>query len=361
VGKILLFALLLFLGGYIAFRGVTERIINDFTTTPNAQLQPTITEVPESKTKTTEKTSIFVPYWTVNTFTMGSYDKVIYFGITADTQGINKGEPGYANLDNFLDRVGDNSNAYLTLRMLDQETNFDIIENRSVSKQVITETVALAKDKGFSGVVLNLELQSLPFESVIKNINTFVKTFYQETKNQNLAFAVTIYGDSFYRVRPFDIKTIGKHTDELMIMTYDFSKARGNPGPNFPLTGKSTYGYDLHQMIADYLHVVSREKLTVIFGLYGYDWQVDEKKNAVTPGKSLALTDIQGRFINACSGKQCTIKRDALSSETRIEYIDESEKNHIVWFEDLQSVKVKKEYLYSQGIFSFSYWAYSYF
>lgn len=165
---------------------------------------------------------------------------------------------------------------------------------------------------------------------------------------------MTIYGDTFYRKRPYDIKSIGSSLDELMIMAYDFSKSYGEPGPNFPHEGQEQYGYDLKTMIEDFANLVPREKLTVIFGMYGYDWTVDDKERPLKQAQALSFNEIKKKYPENCSN--CTTSRDELAQETKIVAGD-----HVIWFEDSTSAQKKQEYLKSQGIGNFAYWAYGYF
>ena len=172
---------------------------------------------------------------------------------------------------------------------------------------------------------------------------------------------MTLYGDTFYRLRPFDVKSIANNVDEIMIMAYDFHKARGNPGPNFPLNGKEEYAYDMTQMVDDFQKYVPSKKLTIIFGLYGYDWAVDNQENAQGTGKPITDHELTQKFLSSCQFKNCSVDRDSTSGELEIHYTDNSGVKHIIWAEDMESVGTKKTYLKQRGISSFSFWAYSYF
>jgi spore germination protein YaaH len=50
-----------------------------------------------------------------------------------------------------------------------------------------------------------------------------------------------------------------------------------------------------------------------------------------------------------------------VSAETVIHYTDDTGQKHIVWFEDMQSVNTKEQFLRKKGIGNFAFWANSYF
>jgi spore germination protein YaaH len=114
-------------------------------------------------------------------------------------------------------------------------------------------------------------------------------------------------------------------------------------------------------MISDFTKVVPVEKITVIFGLFGYDWQVDRQGHTVAQAKALTLREIEKNFIDNCTYRSCTFSRDSVSLETEIHYRDNGGRYHIVWFEDMDSIAAKKGFLKSRGVGNFVYWAHSYF
>jgi hypothetical protein len=306
--------------------------------------------------------SVFVPYWGLkNGEIKDDYDDYLYFGLTPEGVGINKKEPGYMNLDDFLELVPEKSGKQLVLRMLNSDTTFPILKDAAKQSSLIRETISIARTNGFDGIVLDLEISAVPFDSLIAQVNQFTSRFYKEAKNSKLEFTLMLYGDTFYRLRPFDVKVLSKNADKFLIMSYDFHKSRGNPGPNFPLRGKEVYGYDMTGMTEDFLRYLPPEKTGVVFGLYGYDWAVDEKGTPISVAEAKSYQKIKQEFLNKCEYKNCDIKRKNDSFETEIRYTDPEGKNHIVWFEDMESVKAKEKYLRDRGIGTFSFWAYSYF
>lgn len=356
IGTILLLALL-----FIFLRSsILSKIGSDFGLPSSNTPSATVTPYPIVISEKEEANSVFVPYWSLNSQLANEQGRLIYFGITPTTSGIDRSESGYQNLSQFVSYASQNEKL-LTVRMLNQELNFEILEDPNIQEQVILDSIVIAKENGFDGIVLDLELKALPFDSILTQINEFVTRFNRETEENDLIFSVLVYGDTFYRVRPFDVKHIAENSDEVMIMAYDFHKSGGNPGPNFPKNGSEKYGYDYLELMDDFLASVPREKLTVVFGLFGYDWPVNDENISIDSGESLSYFQIQSRYVNSCPGVSCILTRDELSSETNITYTDTDSQKHSVWFEDVESVEAKKKLLKTRGINSFSSWAYSYY
>lgn len=316
---------------------------------------------PSTNPVSVEETSAFVPYWVVGQDLPTEYDTLIYFGVSPNTNGIDQDDEGYKNLPRFIKMVDPSVKTLLTVRMLNNDTSFSIIEDTKSEEKVIADTIRIAKENNFDGIVLDLEVNALPFDSVVGNITEFSKRFATATKDAQLSYGMAMYGDVFYRFRPFNVQELAKHVDQIYIMSYDFHKSRGNPGPNFPYGGKEDYGYDFQTMIQAFLKDVPTEKLTVIFGMFGYDWEVDAKGKAVGNGEALSYNKIKQNFITSCTQKKCEYAQDTKSRETKLTYIDDNEKAHVVWFETPTSVAEKKRFIKSKGISGISYWAYSYF
>jgi spore germination protein YaaH len=362
--KVLFLLVLILLAGSFTFNFAKQKVKKDLSSPipyPTTTITPSVN--PDDAATGPEKTSLFVPYWTVKNknYEEGDYNSYIYFGVVPTKEGIDTKEQGSLTLDTFLSSVPADGKKLLALRMIERDTNFAILKDQDAQKKIIAETMALAKEKKFDGVVLDLEISAIPFESLVSQINSFTELFYKEAKRNDLSFSLAVYGDVFYRVRPFDVKTLAKHTDNVMIMAYDFSKAKGNPGPNFPLQGEDVYGYDYALLTKDFLKFVPPEKITIIFGLFGYDWVVDGQGRTLQQGKALSTREIESGFIENCQQRSCSFSRDTKAFETQVNYVGKDGSKHIIWFEDMQSVEAKKEYLKSRGINSFSYWAHSYF
>jgi len=147
-------------------------------------------------------------------------------------------------------------------------------------------------------------------------------------------------------------------------MAYDFHKAGGEPGPNFPMSRRSIneggpevdYGYDFKQMISDFSIDLPKEKTEVVFGMYGYDWTLNEQGTPLKAATAISVNNIQSKVQ---SSNLKVMSNEA--KEKKIEYVDTVGNKHIVWYEDEESAAVKTKYLQQQGVWQISFWAQSYF
>jgi len=316
--------------------------------------------------------SIFVTYWALpkSKEDLKTFDRVVYFGVSVNKVGIDKDDVGYKQLNTYeAVTKGYLGKKSLAIRMLDAENNIDILNDEKIQDTVIAEINDVVKENGFTEIALDLELSGIFNEDITNKVNVFVQKIYTLENRYYRHFSVLMYGDVFYRNRPFDIKSIGKNCDEIMIMAYDFSKPYGEPGPNFPFDRRSTeagnfdFSYDFKQMISDYTSQVSSEKLTVIFGMYGYDWTLNKQGTPLKRAEAKSVVSLQllvDSLKQNDSRYTLNVTRNK-AKEPKIEYVDETNQKHVVWYEDEESAQFKIDYVKEKGVGSIGYWAFGYY
>lgn len=308
------------------------------------------------------KEYLFVPYWTMgknNDFS--SAEELIYFGLGVNEKGIELNDKGYQNLSKFAVETKDKKDKILAVRMTDATINADIIKSKTLKENIATSSVSFAKDYGFSAILLDYETSAFGFDSTIRNITDFYTIFAKKTHDANLKFYVTMFGDTYFRARAYDVLKIGELADKVFIMAYDFHKSKGNPGQNFPLFGKEQYGYDFSKMVDDFQKDVPNEKIVVTLGYFGYDWRVDKTGSSIADGVPMSTNEITKEFVEKCEFEKCSFSRLKNTNEPSIKYTDDNKEDHIIWFEDSVSIAKKREFLKTKGILETASWAYSYF
>lgn len=348
---------------FILFLGVAGFVFAKFFLAPENKIVPSFVkkDTPSNSVSSSQTTTLFVPYWTLSNKSLPTnYDTLVYFGITTNGNGIDTEEDGYKNLHRFFNAVSLHQRTLLTIRLLDQNTDEKILHDKNFQQKVITDSLAVAKQYHFDGVVLDLEYKALAFDGVIKSTTQLSTNFATASHKENLTFYQTIYGDALYRLRPFDVGAIGNVSDGIFVMAYDFHKANGNPGPNFPLYPLADEDYSFMQMVQDFSKKIPLEKITIIFGLFGYDWIVTSANQSVGKANTITTKEAEAKFLSSCLLKNCQTVRDAGASEFHIHYTDR-DGTHEVWFEDMDSINKKEAYLKSKGIGSTAFWAWGYF
>ncbi|MFZ2026797.1 MAG: glycosyl hydrolase family 18 protein [Microgenomates group bacterium] len=307
------------------------------------------------------KSSIFIPYWSSGAVADNSlYDSHYYFGIEPTKDGFIKDANEQKRVQ-LMEGVS-SKKRQVVLRMLNPDLNTTILENTLTQKKLAKELNGFLVKNEYQGVVIDLEVSFTLREQTQNEITQFVQTLCTEIHDNYKSCSMLIYGDLFYRKRPYDLKKLGGIVDKIHLMAYDFHKAGGEPGPNFPFDRRSLaseggldYDYDFQQMISDFLTYVPKEKIEVVFGMYGYDWTLNEQGTPLKAATALSLSEIENAL-----GRQYPTKKNS-AREKSIEYTDENGKKHIVWYEDTESVKVKTEYLLRRGVGQVSFWAWGYF
>jgi len=300
--------------------------------------------------------TVFIPYWNIPSGEdVADYDRLIYFGVAPDSEGNIVPDAGRKELPRFTQLQSGSKETLLTVRMLKSETNSSLLEDIEAQRVLVENVINLMLEYGFDGIVLDLEYSALPLGEIQAQITDFVRLFSQEirsTKTQSgkATLHLAVYGDTFYRKRPYDVQKLGEFVDGIMIMAYDFHKSRGEPGPNFPLNRGKDYGYDFKTMITDFTSIVPAEKITVLFGMYGYDWTLGPQGLPLKSAKAVPLREIDSKGAIV----------DPESKEKYVSYQDKEGFTHELWYEDFESVDVKKDFMKTQGIGSAGYWVWGY-
>jgi len=251
--------------------------------------------------------------------------------------------------------------------MLDASVTDVLLVDANAQKRLLANIDTILEQYNFSGIILDLEV-SFSFQSKKKGqISQFVQQICTGIKSNYKTCDVLVYGDFSYRGRPYDLGALGQVADKIILMAYDFHKAAGEPGPNYSFNEREKYGYDFKQMIADAIAYVPKEKIEVVFGMFGYDWTMNEQGKPLKSAQALSLNEINlvTRNLKLITQEKLQVSSYKLqinsAKEKYIEYVDIEGRSHIIWYEDEESAAVKTEYLQQHGVSQVSFWAHSYF
>ncbi len=306
----------------------------------------------------------FVPYWSsFDDLATAQLDQLWYFGIVPTVDGIDQSEPGYAQLSSFMTATADSGNTkkFVTLRMVDSSAAAEIMSTAASWQKIADQTKEVVAEYGFDGVVLNLEVGLQAFASSETDITSFATFLSDEFAKDDLPMLMTLYGDTEYRARPYNLSELAPLADQFLVMTYDFHKSFGLPGPNFPLAAGEQDDYDLRMMLTDLTAEIPAEKLTIVLGMYGYSWSVDDQGRPLKPATAMTVFEVANVRSECEQSGQCAIERDPVSAETEIRIPEDDGRTTVIWYEDQVSASRKVPALQEAGVNAIGTWAWGYY
>lgn len=140
-----------------------------------------------------------------------------------------------------------------------------------------------------------------------------------------------------------DYKALGEAADAVLLMTYEWGYAAGEPMAVAPI-GPVT------QVVEYAVTRIPPQKLLLGIPNYGYDWPlpwVRDQTRASSVGNQEA--------INIARKHHCVIQFDQTAQTPWFTYIHEG-REHVVWFEDVRSIRQKLELILKYQLKGAGYW-----
>jgi spore germination protein len=229
--------------------------------------------------------------------------------------------------------------------------NFDtdlinnIMNNNSLQQTLISNILAMLREKGYYGVIIDFEKISpenrTKYNDFLRKVVTALHPNY---------IVATALAPKTYDVTSgawhgaHDYKAHGEIVDFVIIMTYEWGWSGGPPMAVAPLD-------QVREVINYALTVIPPKKIMMGMPLYGYDWTLP-----YVPGGEFAESIGNQEAINRARKYKAAIKYDVKSESPNYAYIDENGRSHEVWFEDARSVEAKYKLVSQYGLRGVSYW-----
>ncbi len=138
-------------------------------------------------------------------------------------------------------------------------------------------------------------------------------------------------------------KEIGEVADKVLLMTYEWGYAQGEPMAISPI-------YGVRQVLDYAITEISREKLLLGINTYGYDWKIPKKLEE--SAKSISCP--QGVTLARDYGAEIFFDYEAQAPY--FHYTEEDGQRHCVWFEDARSIQEKLNLIKEYGLAGVGYW-----
>lgn len=138
----------------------------------------------------------------------------------------------------------------------------------------------------------------------------------------------------------YNLGEIARRVDLIFLMAYDEHWSGSNPGP---VASQDWFA----RWVDRATRSISRDKIVVTLGNYGYDWVLWEM-NAT----SLTLPEIHTLIRESVASRLVDIS----SANPAFYYLDASKRNHVVWYLDASTVQRELSLLGSSDIKNISLW-----
>jgi cellulose synthase/poly-beta-1,6-N-acetylglucosamine synthase-like glycosyltransferase/spore germination protein YaaH/peptidoglycan/xylan/chitin deacetylase (PgdA/CDA1 family) len=185
------------------------------------------------------------------------------------------------------------------------------------ARQTLIRTAVLyTQAQKQSGIVLDFE--NIPDERQ-KDFTRFIEELGKGLHSANLKLMVALPAADWN----YDYKSLGQHSDAIILMNYDQHWQSSPPGP---IAAQDWFVRN----IANIRKLVPPEKLVMGIANYGYDWQAKSKTN---PSPVAQVATFQQAIITA-DESEADIDFDGDSLNPHYSYEDENNHVHNVWFLD---------------------------
>ncbi|WP_337103667.1 LysM peptidoglycan-binding domain-containing protein [Paenibacillus sp. YIM B09110] len=220
------------------------------------------------------------------------------------------------------------------------------LSNQSVQERLITDILAIMKNKGY--LALNVDFEYVPpADRALYNafLQKLVDRLHPSGYLVSSCLAPKLSADqtgTLYEAH--DYAAHGRIVDFVILMTYEWGWSGGPPRAVAPLN-------EVVKVLNYALTVIPAGKIVMGMPLYGYDWTLP-----YVQGGKWAPTVSPQEAVRRAAKYGAEIKYDALSQSPHYNYFDEQRREHTVWFEDARSVQAKFNIVKSYRLRGVSYW-----
>ncbi|WNB93763.1 glycosyl hydrolase family 18 protein [Bacillus sp. NEB1478] len=227
-----------------------------------------------------------------------------------------------------------------------EEAGTAILTNESVSNQLIENSIAMMKKKGFEGISVDFEFLGKKNKEAYNNfLKKITKAMHEEKYIVLTAVAPKISSTQIGEwYESHDYKAHGEIVDYVILMTYEWGFSGGPPMAVSPVPSlKKVLDYAVTE--------IDPKKILMGINLYGYDWKLPYKEGGEF---AKALNPVQA--IQLAGKRKAAILYNNKDEAPYFTYWGKDKKEHIVWFEDLRSMKAKFDIVDQYGFAGVSFW-----
>jgi len=315
----------------------------------------------------------FLPYWSVNRGTEIPWqvlDEVIFFDLSVD----GRGNIGRSDQDQVGGRAVLESSKFVKLQKEAQETNtrlglaltcFNDQEIKTLLKSdrsidnFLSQLEKILNNYNFDTINIDFEFVGLNQpESVKNNFNQLISQIKTRFPNKKISF--DIYANAVIKNRPYDIRSLGRIVDQMIIMAYDFHRPSSeNSGPIAPINQPYASARSITEALRESFKLISPQKTVLGVPLYGYEWPTYSQDIYANPTEQGVMASFS-RTHDLIAEKDLAVQWDNQSLSPWLSYEDDSGRIKQIYFENLYSLSLKYQLVKQAQLAGVAYWALGY-
>lgn len=241
--------------------------------------------------------------------------------------------------------------ATLTLTPFGEDGNFNnnlihaVLNNFSYRSRLIAEVLEECLARGYGGV--NIDFEYILAEDRDR-FTEFVRDMTNVMRENGIMTTVDLAPKTSSEQRGLlyegkDYGGIGSVTDYVLLMTYEWGYTYGPAMAVAPLN-------KVRQVVEYALTQIPAEKINMGVPNYGYDWTLP-----YVAGESRAVTIGNVEAVNIAVENNAEIYFDETAKAPYFNYIKDGSA-HEVWFEDVRSIRAKRQLYREYGLHGMGYW-----
>jgi len=220
-----------------------------------------------------------------------------------------------------------------------------ILKDESAQDLLIENIVTRMDEKGYYG--LDIDFEYLDPTDKIPYVNFLRKTQNTLEKNGYILITALAPKSSSDQIgalyESHDYNGIGAVSDKVLLMTYEWGYTYGPPMAVSPLN-------EMEKVVKYGVSEIEPGKIFLGMPNYSYDWKLPYER-----GKSKAKKISNEEALSLAIKNGSVIMFDEVA-QTPYYYYTTGGDGHVVWFDDVRSIKEKLSLIYEYGLYGVSYW-----
>ena len=220
-----------------------------------------------------------------------------------------------------------------------------ILTNTQVRETLIRNIISTLQTKNYRGLDIDFEYI---YPADRERYNEFLRIIIDRLRR--LGFIVTtavapkIAADQpglLYEAHDYPVH--GALADHVILMTYEWGYTYGPPRAVAPLN-------EVRRVINYAVSAIPRRKILMGIPNYGYNWTLPFQ----TGDAATAVTNVGA--VELAARENAAISYDPRAQAPYFTYYDDTNREHVVWFEDARSIQAKLRLVEEYNLGGVSYW-----